>query len=120
LELLALVSLTLASTSPAQPETLAFLATAAARSTALAPADWSASNLDRQLWDQKAAIAHSNIIRQLWVVLRQHSLRIHCRKAASEIPLPESSHSPASAGDPQETHDVCKLFGGFLILIQPF
>jgi hypothetical protein len=64
---LALVSLTLASTSLVQLETLAFLATAAARSTALAPADWSASNLDRQLWDQKAAIAHSNIIRQLWV-----------------------------------------------------
>jgi hypothetical protein len=91
LEHLALVSLTLASTSPARLAMLAYLATVAARSTALAPADWSASNLDRQLWDQKAAIAYSKIIWQLWVATRPSSRRIHRRKAVSDVSLPGKS-----------------------------
>jgi hypothetical protein len=62
---LALVSLTQESTSLARLEMLAYLATAAARSTALAPADWSAAKLDRQSWDQNAAIAPANITKLL-------------------------------------------------------
>jgi hypothetical protein len=64
---LALVSLTLASTNLAQLAMLAYLATAAARSTALAPANRPASKFDRQFLDQKAAIALANIIRRLWI-----------------------------------------------------
>jgi hypothetical protein len=68
---LAPVLSTLASTSPAQPETLAFLATAVALSTALAPANRPASKFDRQFLDQKAAMALANIIRRLWIDFSQ-------------------------------------------------
>ena len=58
---------TLVSISLAQPETLAFQATAAALLTVSELADRSGSKLDRQFLDQKAAVALANIIRQLWV-----------------------------------------------------
>lgn len=58
---------TLVSISLAQPETLAFQATAAALLTVSDLADRSGSKLDRQFLDQKAAVALANIIRQLWV-----------------------------------------------------
>ena len=61
---------TLVSISLAQPETLAFQATAAALLTVSDLADRSGSKLDRQFLDQKAAVALANIIRQLWVVCR--------------------------------------------------
>jgi hypothetical protein len=55
-----------------------------------------------------------------WVAMRPFSLRIHRRKAVSEVSLPGSSHSSPSADDPEETDDVFKSSGSLLIFKLPF
>ena len=60
------------------------------------PLEWPVYVLE----DQKAAIGHENVIRQVWVGLRPTTLRIHRRKAAVGGPLPVSRRSPMSHFDP--------------------
>jgi len=49
---------------------------------------------DQQLFEQKPVIGISNVIRQQWAPKGAMSLRIHRRKAVSEVSIPENCHSP--------------------------
>jgi hypothetical protein len=52
---------------------------------------------------------------RVWVATPLSSLRIHRRKAVSEVPVPESGLSPLSAPDPELPDDVFMGNGGLLI-----
>lgn len=66
------------------------------------------------------AISQPELEEPHWVATRPASLRIHRRKAVSEVPIPESGQSSLSATDPDPPDDVCKGYGGLPIFKLPF